>query len=133
MEEDDYYYMVCLEELPFQRYAPYIYRTRDFETWEIGIHNPVLWISPEDRIPAPGVRLKPEEEALAKTYVNINNCDLDFCEFEGKTHISYLTGDQLSHGFHCEAEYDGPLTEFLQSFFTLYPAEGNWKNKFGIS
>lgn len=121
--EDDYYYMVCLEELPMQRYAPYIYRTHDFDTWEIGIHNPVLWISPEDRIPAPGAHLTPEEEELARTYVNINDCDVDFCEFGGKTYISYLTGDQLSIGFHCKAVYDGPMIEFLQSFFTLYKAE----------
>lgn len=35
-----YYYMICLEELPLTRYAPYMYRTKDFETWEIGLHNP---------------------------------------------------------------------------------------------
>ena len=119
LPEDDHYYMVCLEELPLKRYAPYIYRTRDFETWEIGIHNPVMWISAEDRMIAPGAHLTPEEEELARTYLNINDCDLDFCEFEGKTHISYLTGDQLSHGFHCKAIYDGPLPQFLQSFFTM--------------
>ncbi len=114
---DDYYYMICLEALPLARYAPYIYRTRDFVTWEIGIHNPVLWISPEDRTPAPGAQLTPEQAELARTYVNINDCDVDLCEFGGKTRIGYNTGDQLSIGFFCEAEYDGPMERFLQSFF----------------
>ncbi len=123
LPSDDYYYMICLEELPLVRYAPYIYRTKDFDTWEVGIHNPVLWISPEDRMMAPGVHFEPEIEELAKTYININNCDLDLIEYEGKTKITYLTGDQMSRGFGCEAEYDGTLEQFLQAHFGLYSPE----------
>jgi hypothetical protein len=42
---------------------------------------------------------------------------VDLCEFEGKTYIYYLTGDQGGYGIMCEAIYEGPVNEFLQSFF----------------
>ncbi len=115
--EDDYYYMICLEELPNLRYAPYIYRTRDFITWEIGYHNPVLWIGPEDHRIMEGCVFPKEIEEDIKTYHNINNCDLDLCEFEGKTYITYGTGDQLGQSYCCLAVYDGTLTAFCQHFF----------------
>ena len=117
VEDDGYYYMVCVEAFPKARYAPYIYRTRDFVTWEIGLHNPILWISKEDRMIKEGVTFDEATTSLIHSYLNINNCDVDFCEYQGKTIISYLTGDQLGTGFMCEAVYDGPLNQFLQAFF----------------
>ena len=112
-----YYYMICLEELPLYRYAPYIYRTADFETWEIGLHNPVLMFSREDHFPKRGVRFTPEQVARFRNYMNINDCDVDLCEYGGKTHVYYLTGDQCSYGTMCEAVYDGPISEFFEAFF----------------
>ena len=138
---DGYYYVIALVFLPHRRLAPYIYRTKDFFAWEIGLHNPVLMYSKEDRIIKPGAKVveaylarcragekrDATEEELAKmgeelvarirTHNNINNCDVDLCEFEGKTYIYYLTGDQGGYGVMCEAQYDGPMDEFLQSFF----------------
>lgn len=114
---DGYYYIICLLALPHVRYAPYIYRTKDFFTWEVGLHNPVLMYSKEDRIPKPGVKLPADQLERIRTHNNINNCDIDLCEFEGKTHIFYLTGDQGSYGIMCEAIYEGPMEEFLKSFF----------------
>jgi len=114
---DGYYYIICLLALPHVRYAPYIYRTKDFFTWEVGLHNPVLMVSREDRIPKPGVQLPAEHMERIRSYMNINNCDVDLCEFEGKTRIFYLTGDQGSFGVMCEAVYDGPMDEFLKAFF----------------
>lgn len=117
LPEDDFYYMICLEALPLARYAPYIYRTKDFTTWEIGLHNPVLWISREDRIPKPGAVFDAAAKKTIRSYLNINNCDIDLCEYGGKTIIYYLTGDQLGTGFMCEAVYNGTLKEFLQAHF----------------
>ena len=114
---DGYYYMICLEALPCVRYEPYIYRTKDFFTWEIGLHNPVLWVSREDRMPKPGVVFNEEQLTKMRHYMNINDCDVDLCEFKGQTHIFYMTGDQLSYGVTCEALYDGPLDEFFKAFF----------------
>lgn len=114
---DGYFYMICLEALPLVRYEPYIYRTKDFYTWEIGLHNPVLWVSREDRFPKPGVVFDEETLSKIRHYLNINDCDVDLCEFKGQTHLFYMTGDQLSLGFMCEAVYEGPMEEFLKSFF----------------
>lgn len=119
LPDDDYYYMICVEALPLMRYAPYIYRTKDFLTWEIGLHNPVLWISREDHQIKEGSSFPKETEEHIRTYLNINNCDLDICEFDGKTYIAYATGDQLGQGFGCMAVYDGSLKQFLQNFFNV--------------
>lgn len=112
-----YYYMVCLEALPCIRYAPYIYRTKDFENWEVGIHNPIMMWSDEDRIPKEGVVFTAEEMELLKTGLNINCSDIDFFEYDGKVHIYYSNGDQMHYSFLCEAIYEGTLEEFLEHFF----------------
>ena len=112
-----YYYMICLEVLPCKRFAPYIYRTRDFENWEVGFHNPIMMWSDEDRIPKEGVVFTDEELELLQTGLNINCSDLDLFEYEGRTHIYYANGDQMNYSFLCEAVYDGPLEEFLEAFF----------------
>jgi len=115
--EDGYYYMIYLEELPLTRYAPYIVRTRDFVDWEIGLHNPIMFWDDEDRKPKPGVHFTPEELVLIKTRYNINNSDVDLCEFAGHTHIVYGSGDQQTCSCYCEATYDGPMDQFLKAFF----------------
>ena len=115
---DGWYYMICLEALPCQRYAPYIYRTRNLLDWEVGFHNPVMMYGDDDRKVKPGCSLAPQELMLLETGLNINCSDLDLCEFEGSTHIFYANGDQMTYSFLCEAVYDGPLEEFLKAFFT---------------
>lgn len=113
----DYYYMICLEALPCQRYAPYIYRTKDFENWEVGFHNPMMMWGDEDRIPKEGVVFTDEEMDLLKTGLNINCSDIDLFEYENKVHIYYSNGDQMHYSFLCEAVYDGTMDEFLEHFF----------------
>ncbi len=116
-EEDDYYYMICLEALPCARYAPYIYRSHDFETWEIGHHNPVMIYGDEDRVIYSDIKFPENKLFIIRNFININNSDVDLCEFNGKTYIFYLTGNQMGDGFLCEAVYDGKLNSFLRSFF----------------
>lgn len=112
-----FYYMICLEALPCVRYAPYIYRTKDFLNWEIGFHNPVMMYGDDDRKVKPGSVLTPEQLDLLESGLNINCSDLDFCEYEGKTHIFYSNGDQMTYSFLEEALYEGPQDEFLEAFF----------------
>ena len=117
---EGYYYMICLEELPLLRYAPYIYRTKDFETWEIGFYNPILMPSREDLTPKPGVIVPPERLEVNFKNLNTNNSDIDLCEFEGKTYIFYASGNQGNTwgGLYCEAVYDGTLSQFLKANFS---------------
>ena len=117
LESDSYYYMVCLESLPCTRYASYIYRTKDFENWEVGIHNPIMLWSDEDRKLYHSANMKAEDIELLQKVLNINCSDMDFYEFEGKTHIFYANGDQMGNAFICKAIYDGGLQSFLQAFF----------------
>lgn len=112
-----YYYMICLEALPCARYAPYIYRTQNFTDWEVGFHNPIMMYSDEDRIPHASASFTPEELDVLENGLNINNSDVDLFEFEGKTHIYYASGDQMTYSFLCEAVYDGPPEAFLEAFF----------------
>ncbi len=116
---DGYYYMICLEAFPAWRFAPYIYRTQDFETWEIGFYNPVLVPSEEDLHPKAGVVLTQKELEKNFSHLNTNNSDVDICEFEGKTYILYCSGNQgvTWGGMYCEALFDGPMDKFLTSFF----------------
>lgn len=117
---DGYYYMVCLEELPLTRYAPYMYRTKDFENWEMGMCNPIFIASEEDRHTKPGMTLPADIEEKNAHGVIINVSDVGMCEFEGKTYITYVGGDQGNSwsGLVCEAVYDGPLNEYLQANFS---------------
>ena len=117
---DGYYYMICLEELPLRRYAPYIYRTKDFSTWEIGFYNPLFVPSREDLYPKPGAVLSEENLQMNFRHINTNNSDVDLCEYEGKTYIVYCSGNQGATwgGQNCEAVYDGPLEAFLKANFT---------------
>ena len=116
-----YYYMICLEALPLYRWAPYIYRTRDFDTWEIGLYNPILMPSEEDRRVKPGVRIPAEIAQANSRHVDVNNSDVDLCEFEGKTYVVYCAGHQAlakgMSGLTCEAVYEGTLDDFLQAYF----------------
>ena len=116
---DEWYYMICLEALPAGRYAPYIYRTKNFIDWEVGFHNPIMMWNDEDRNVRPGTPyvFTAQELDLMENRININNSDLDLCEFEGKTYIFYGSGNQMDYGFLCEAVYDGPLDSFCKAFF----------------
>lgn len=49
--------------------------------------------------------------------VNINNSDIDFCEFEGRLIISYSWGDQNGIEFLAEATYAGTEREFVTGWF----------------
>ncbi len=49
--------------------------------------------------------------------MDLNNSDMDLCEFRGKTIITYSWGNQQGTEFLGEAVYDGTLASFLKGFF----------------
>ena len=112
-----WYYMICLEALPCQRYAPYIYRTRNFEDWFVGFHNPIMMYGDDDRVVREGASFTEEELDVLYNHLNINCSDIDLFEYEGKTHIFYANGDQMGYSFLCEVECDMLLDDFLEAFF----------------
>ena len=112
------FYVFAVTELPCEIYTNYLYRTEDFINWEIGKYNPFLMPSNEDMTVAPNAADITEEmrKNIDERY-NCNNSDVDFCEWQGKTYINYLTGDQLGYHYLAEAEYDGSIEELLENFF----------------
>lgn len=113
-----WYYVVSMIDMPFHHYTNYMYRTKDFQTWYVGHYNPFLMPSNEDKMLAPNAAdITQELQRRIQTAFNINNSDIDLCEFEGKTYINYTCGNQLGFYWICAAEYDGTEDAFLRSFF----------------
>jgi len=112
-----YYYMIYLEHLaPEWRFEPYIVRSTDLRDWQLSPLNPVLSVSDEDKLIA-NPHLDAQARARIAAAEDINNSDLDLCEFEGQTIIYYSWGSQKGTEFLAEARYDGPVAELLRGFF----------------
>ena len=116
-ECDDRYYMIYLESLPCHRWQPYIVRTADFVSFELGHKNPIMFSDDEDKKVQRPEKFTPEQLEYINGAIDCNNSDVDLCEFNGKTVILYSWGNQYGKEFLAEAEYDGPESEFLRSFF----------------
>ncbi|MCL5019308.1 MAG: hypothetical protein M1426_02370 [Patescibacteria group bacterium] len=113
---DGFYYMIYLEAKKGPTYVPYIVRSKNLIDWQLSPLNPVLDYSPEDKIIANPNLTREQRQLIAKA-VDINNSDVDLCEFKGKVIIYYSWGNQQGIEFLAEAVYDGALKSFLQGFF----------------
>ena len=113
---DGRFYMFYLEARPGPSYETHLVRSRDLIRWEISPFNPVLKASPEDKQIA-NPKLTAEQRAKIAAAVDLNNSDMDVCEFKGKTIIMYSWGNQQGTEFLGEAVYDGSLSSFLKGFF----------------
>jgi hypothetical protein len=116
-----YYYMIYLEAKPGRTYDPHVVRTRDLVNWESSPFNPIMRFSEEDKKVA-NLDLTKEQKDRIACAVNINNSDVDLCEFKGRTFIFYSWGNQRGTEFLAEAVYDGSLPEFLKGWFRGDPA-----------
>lgn len=113
---DSYFYMIYLEARPGPTYEPHIVRSKDLLHWESSPFNPVMQFSPDDKI-INNPDLTTEQREIITNAVNINNSDVDLCEFNGKVHIYYSWGNQLGIEFLAYAVYDGTVVNFLCGFF----------------
>ncbi|MEN6425069.1 MAG: hypothetical protein ABFE13_06890 [Phycisphaerales bacterium] len=93
-----YYYVIYLHNfIPGHKgYTPFLARSKDLADWELSPFNPILEAGPGE---------------------GINNSDVDLFEWEGKTYLTYATGDQATWGAVRIAFYDGPMQEFFASHF----------------
>ncbi|MEQ6118421.1 hypothetical protein [Reichenbachiella sp. MALMAid0571] len=111
---DGYYYNFYLEA--HDGYEMRVVRSKDLIQWEASPLNPVLKASDEDkRIANPNLSEKLLEEV--SNAININNSDIDFCEFNGKLVINYSWGNQRGEEFLAEGYYEGTLQQFLLGWF----------------
>ena len=61
--------------------------------------------------------MTPEEQKQIADALDINNSDMEMCEFNGRTIIYYSWGNQRGIEFLAEASYEGTMKEFLQGWF----------------
>ena len=111
---DGYFYNFYLEA--FEGYETRVVRSKDLINWESSPFNPVLRASPEDKKIA-NPKLTPEQRKKIKQAININNSDMDFCEFNGRLTINYSWGNQKGTEFLAEAFFKGTEEEFLSGWF----------------
>ena len=97
-------------------YEMHVARSKDLIHWELSPLNPVLRASDEDRQIA-NPRLTGAQQQRIATARNINNSDLDFCEYQGRLTINYSWGNQQGVEHLAEAVYDGTQEQFLRSWF----------------
>lgn len=112
---EGWYYVFYLESLP-HGYEQYVVRSRDLKHWHKSPYNPVLVCSDDDRRLANPNLPEPLRQRVA-TARNLNNSDIDFCEFNGRVIINYSWGDQEGIEHLAEAVFDGTLAQFLTGWF----------------
>ena len=77
--------------------------------------NPVLRASPEDKLIA-NTGLNGDQRTRIANAVDLNNSDIDFCEWQGRLVINYSWGNQLGVEHLAEATYDGTERAFLRGW-----------------
>lgn len=97
-------------------YEMRVVRSRDLINWQPSPLNPVLQASGEDKKIANDT-LTPQQREQISGAKNINNSDIDFCEYEGRLIINYSWGNQMGKEFLAEAVYKGSLQQFLRGWF----------------
>ena len=107
---DGYFYDFYLEA--HEGYEQRVVRSRDLIDWEPSPYDPVLKADDDDRRIA-NPRLTDVERQRIAEAVNLNNSDIDFCEFEGQVFITYSWGNQRGVEHLAEGVYEGTLREFL--------------------
>ena len=109
-----YFYDFFLEA--HDGYEMRVVRSRDLINWQPSSLNPVLKASPEDKIIF-NENLSADCRNRIKKAKDINNSDIDFCEFKGNLIINYSWGNQHGEEYIAEAIYYGTLRDFLEGWF----------------
>lgn len=93
-----FYYVIYLHTAPpgSTGYVSFLARSKDLARWELSPFNPILQAGPGE---------------------GINNSDVDLFEWEGRTYLTYATGDQATWGAVRVAQYDGPMAQFFSAHF----------------
>ncbi len=111
----DWYYFFYLGGSYEKGFREFAARSRDLKNWEWSPWNPVMEANEDDR------KIKgsfsDEERELIRTAENINNSDMDICEWNGKLFIVYSWGNQRGTEFLATAEADGTEQSFCESWF----------------
>ena len=114
-------------------YEMRVVRSKDLIKWHSSPLNPVISFSEKDKQIANNSFSKQQREEIA-TARNINNSDIDFCEYKGRLIINYSWGNQAGKEFLAEAIFNGSEKQFLSGWFPEKKAEsGNQYRKVNFS
>ena len=116
-EGDPYYYVLYLDEHPNYHFANSVARSKDLINWEYSPVNPVLMYDDAEDKKLAHPFFTPKDRERIENTLNINNSDMECCEYLGRTIIYYSWGDQMGTEFLAEACYEGPMHEFFKAFF----------------
>ena len=119
LEDDPYYYVGYLEAYPNHCFANCLARSKDLINWEYSPINPVLMYDEVEDKKIASPFLTPEDRVRIEEAWDINNSDMELCEFLGRTIIYYSWGDQKGTEFLAEACYEGSMKDFLTGFFEV--------------
>ncbi|MBQ6420890.1 MAG: hypothetical protein IJK02_07460 [Clostridia bacterium] len=114
---DPYYYVLYLEAYPGPCYANCIARSKNLAEWEYSPINPVLMFNEREDKQIANPFLTPHERERIRRALDINNSDMELCEFNGRTVIYYSWGNQRGIEFLAEAAFEGTKKEFLTAYF----------------
>jgi hypothetical protein len=109
-----YYYDFYLEA--HEGYEMRVVRSQDLINWEPSSLNPVLKASDDDKNIV-NINLSDKLKQRIISAKDINNSDIDFCEYNGKLIINYSWGNQRGEEFLAEAVYNGTEEQFLEGWF----------------
>jgi hypothetical protein len=111
---DGWFYNFYLEA--HQGYEMRVVRSRDLLQWEASPLNPVLRAQPDDKLIA-NSKLNDAQRTRIANAVNLNNSDIDFCEWQGRLMVTYSWGNQQGVEHLAEGTYDGTEEQFLRGWF----------------
>jgi dienelactone hydrolase len=111
---DGWFYNFYLEA--HDGYEMRLVRSRDLIKWEPSPLNPILRASAEDKLIA-NPKINGDQRGRIANAVNLNNSDIDFCQWQGRLVINYSWGNQQGVEHLAEALYDGTESQFLKGWF----------------
>ena len=101
LEGDPHYYVCYLEAYPEHCFANCIARSKDLIHWEYSLLNPVLMYDEYEDKKIGSPFLTPQDRARIDAALDINNSDMEFCEFLGRTIIYYSWGRSAGYRIPC--------------------------------
>ena len=116
---DGYYYNFYMEtigEKPNRNWEMSLARSKDLINWQPSPLNPVIKPTEDDHKIANPNLANAQKERITKA-TNINNSDIDFCEYNGQLIINYMWGNQKGIEHIAEAIYRGTQNQFLKGWF----------------
>jgi len=111
----DWYYFFYLDGSYEKGFLQSVARSKDLKSWEHTPCHPVLDYADNDR----KIRgfFSTEEQELIRTAVDVNNSDMDMCEWKNGLYIVYSWGNQRGTEFLAEARAEYTEREFCEGYF----------------